>query len=653
MGRNITMSMNEQMEESEASILHTYNRFPVVFEKGEGCYLYDSEGKEYLDFAAGIAVNALGYHYPGYDEALKSQIDKLMHISNLYYNEPIIDAGARLVQASHMEKAFFTNSGTEAIEGALKAAKKYAYERDGHADHEIIAMNHSFHGRSIGALSVTGNAHYREPFEPLMGGVKFADFNDLESVKAQITDKTCAIITETVQGEGGIYPATKEFLEGLRKLCDEQDIILILDEIQCGMGRTGHYFAWQAYGVQPDINHYEAAKCLTIAGTDIYHPTQDFLTGAEIAFGGDEIRSLKQENYFVLECQAQAFKYWTPYPGQLRLQAYSHLASGAKGLMYWNWHSIHNGYETYWKGLLSHDLDTNPTYEEACVFGREWKNLGKKLIGLKKKNRIALLVDNQCLTAMKWFPIDRDLSYNDVVRWAYDSLYEMNLECDVVDVQAVDMSRYDMIVTPALYSAKESLLQQLEEFVARGGVLVSTFKSFVCNEYLSVYCDKQPHRLHRCFGMSYNQFTEPGTAALKGQKVQYFAELLKTEGAESLGNYEHKYWGKYAGITCNDYGKGRAYYIGCFTEKGILKEIYAQAGRDAGMELPLSVWPVVFRSGENAEGHMLHYVLNYSENQQEVLNPYKRVRDLLSDKVYEPGEKILLMDWNLAILEEI
>ena len=253
MGRNITMSMNEQMEESEASILHTYNRFPVVFEKGEGCYLYDSEGKEYLDFAAGIAVNALGYHYPGYDEALKSQIDKLMHISNLYYNEPIIDAGARLVQASHMEKAFFTNSGTEAIEGALKAAKKYAYERDGHADHEIIAMNHSFHGRSIGALSVTGNAHYREPFEPLMGGVKFADFNDLESVKAQITDKTCAIITETVQGEGGIYPATREFLEGVRALCDEKDILLILDEIQCGMGRTGYMYAWQRFGVKPDI----------------------------------------------------------------------------------------------------------------------------------------------------------------------------------------------------------------------------------------------------------------------------------------------------------------------------------------------------------------------------------------------------------------
>ena len=242
------MNMNNQMEESEASILHTYNRFPVVFDHGEGVHLYDSEGKKYLDFAAGIAVNSLGY-----DEALKEQIDKLTHISNLYYNEPMTEAGAKLVNASRMDKAFFTNSGTEAIEGALKAAKKYAYIRDGHADHEIIAMNHSFHGRSIGALSVTGNAHYREPFEPLMGGVKFADFNDLDSVKAQITDKTCAIIMETVQGEGGIYPAEREFLEGVRALCDEKDIILILDEIQCGMGRTGYYFAWQAYGVQPDI----------------------------------------------------------------------------------------------------------------------------------------------------------------------------------------------------------------------------------------------------------------------------------------------------------------------------------------------------------------------------------------------------------------
>ncbi len=247
------MGMNSQIEEAEVSILHTYNRFPVVFDRVEGVYLYDTEGKKYLDFAAGIAVNSLGYHYPGYDEGLKEQIDKLAHISNLYYTVPMAEAGAKLLVASGMNKAFFTNSGAEAIEGALKAAKKYAYIKTGHADHEIIAMQNSFHGRTVGALSVTGNDHYREPFEPLMGGVRFATFNDLESVKAVLTDKTCAIILETIQGEGGIYPATQEFLEGVRKLCDEHDILMILDEIQCGMGRTGHFFAWQAYGVQPDI----------------------------------------------------------------------------------------------------------------------------------------------------------------------------------------------------------------------------------------------------------------------------------------------------------------------------------------------------------------------------------------------------------------
>ena len=247
------MTMTEEMNQAEEYILHTYNRFPVVFEKGEGVCLYDTAGKEYLDFAAGIAVNALGYHYPGYDEALKAQIDKLLHVSNLYYNVPIAEAGEKLAKASGLEKVFFTNSGTEAIEGALKAAKKYAYIRDGHSGHEIIAMNHSFHGRTIGALSVTGNAHYRDPFAPLMDGVKFADFNDINSVKEKITEKTCAILLETVQGEGGIFPAEQDFLDELRQICDEKDILLIFDEIQCGMGRTGNYFAWQAYGVKPDI----------------------------------------------------------------------------------------------------------------------------------------------------------------------------------------------------------------------------------------------------------------------------------------------------------------------------------------------------------------------------------------------------------------
>lgn len=247
------MNKQEYINEAERDLLHTYNRFGLVLDHGEGVYLYDTDGRKYLDFAAGIAVCALGYSNEAHKTALKNQVDALLHTSNLYYNPPIIKAAEAVVKASGMDRVFFTNSGTEAIEGAIKAAKKYAFTRDGHAGHEIIAMKHSFHGRSIGALSVTGNAHYQEPFEPLMPGVKFADYNDLESVKALVTDKTCAIIMETVQGEGGIYPADADFLQGVRRLCDDKDILLILDEIQCGMGRTGKMFAWQDYGVKPDI----------------------------------------------------------------------------------------------------------------------------------------------------------------------------------------------------------------------------------------------------------------------------------------------------------------------------------------------------------------------------------------------------------------
>ena len=247
------MSKQEEIQLAEDSLLHVYNRFSLVLDHGDGVYLYDTDGKKYLDFAAGIAVMALGYNHKEYNDAIKAQVDQLLHTSNLYYNVPTATAAKKLLQVSGMDRVFFTNSGAEAIEGAIKAAKKYAYTRDGFAGHEIIAMNHSFHGRTIGALSVTGNAHYREPFEPLMPGVKYADFNDLESVKAQITDKTCAIIFETIQGEGGIYPADPAFIQGVRKLCDEKDILLILDEIQCGMGRSGEMFAWQGYGVKPDI----------------------------------------------------------------------------------------------------------------------------------------------------------------------------------------------------------------------------------------------------------------------------------------------------------------------------------------------------------------------------------------------------------------
>lgn len=245
--------MKNYIEKAEKSILHTYNRYQIVLEKGKDVYLYDINNKEYLDFAAGIAVFALGYGNEEYNSALKKQIDKLIHTSNLYYNIPAIEASEKLLQASGMDKVFFTNSGAEAIEGALKTARKYAFLKDGKTDHEIVAMHNSFHGRSFGALSVTGNVKYQEAFKPLVGGIKFANFNDLESVKTQITDKTCAIIVEPLQGEGGIYPATESFLKGLQVIAQENDILLIFDEIQCGMGRTGNMFAWQSYGIMPDI----------------------------------------------------------------------------------------------------------------------------------------------------------------------------------------------------------------------------------------------------------------------------------------------------------------------------------------------------------------------------------------------------------------
>ena len=270
--------MNEQtyIDRAEQALLHTYNRFPVVLEKGKGAWLEDVNGKQYLDFGAGIGVCALGYGDPDFEEALKNQISRLLHTSNLYYTVPLAEAAEKLLNASGLSRVFFTNSGTEAVEGAIKAARKYAFLKDGQTGHEIVAMRQSFHGRSVGALSVTGNEHYQEPFRPLMGGVRFAGFNDLDSVKEQINDKTCAILLETVQGEGGIFPARPEFLKGIQALCEKKDILLILDEIQCGMGRTGSWFAWQQYGVKPDL-----MTCAKALGCGI--PVGAFVLGEKAA----------------------------------------------------------------------------------------------------------------------------------------------------------------------------------------------------------------------------------------------------------------------------------------------------------------------------------------------------------------------------------
>ncbi len=245
--------MQSYIDEAEKALLHTYNRYQVVFERGDGVYLYDMDGKRYLDFVSGIAVFAFGYNNREYNDALKAQIDKIIHTSNYYYNLPAIEAAKKIKEISGLDRVFFTNSGAEAVEGAIKAARKYAYLKDGSTDHEIIAMDHSFHGRTMGALSVTGNPHYREAFGPMIGNIRFAKLNDFGSVMEQVTDKTCAVLFETVQGEGGIYPATEDFMRQVRRLCDERDILMMLDEIQCGMGRTGTMFAWQRYGVKPDV----------------------------------------------------------------------------------------------------------------------------------------------------------------------------------------------------------------------------------------------------------------------------------------------------------------------------------------------------------------------------------------------------------------
>lgn len=338
------MNSAEYIEEAEKVLLHTYNRFKVVLDKGDGVSLYDIDGKEYLDFAAGIAVFALGYNDKKYNDALKAQIDKLIHTSNLFYNVPAIEAAKKIVKATGLDRVFFTNSGTEAIEGAIKLARKYAYLKDNKTDHEIIAMEHSFHGRSLGALSVTGNEHYQEPFKPLIGGIKFAKFNDIESVKALINEKTCAIIFEPVQGEGGIYPATEEFMKEVRRLCDEKDIVMICDEIQCGMGRTGKMFAYEHYGVKPDI--VTSAKAL---GCGV--PVGAFIAKEEVAkamvpgdhgttYGGNPLATAAInvvfdlfEEYKILDNVNEVSKYLEEKLDELVSKHENVIARRGKGLM--------------------------------------------------------------------------------------------------------------------------------------------------------------------------------------------------------------------------------------------------------------------------------------------------------------------------------
>lgn len=405
-------------------------------------------------------------------------------------------------------------------------------------------------------------------------------------------------------------------------------------------------FEWRgySYGVQPAVDHFKAAKAMDIAGVDIYHPTEDDLTGKEIAFGGDMTRSIKDgANYIVLETEAQGQHGWLPFPGQLRLQAYSHLAGGADGVMYWHWSSIHNSFETYWKGLLSHDYAENPTYREAGVFGREIADpkVGGRLRHLKKRNQVAIMVSNESLSALDWFlievgfPFGGTLKYNDVVRAVYDALFELNIECDFVpaDAPAEKLAGYAMVVAPALYCTPQETIDNLHAYVEAGGHLVATLRSFVTDDDVKVWHDAAPHGLTDVFGMSYNQFTRPKhvgvtfSGALEGTpdtEAAALIELIKpAEGAETLASYTHYAWKDYAAVTRNAFGEGWGEWIATVLPPDAMRAVMADAADHAGVTGAgrALAGALTVRQGVNEAGETVTYLLNYSAEPVEVLSP--------------------------------
>ena len=421
-------------------------------------------------------------------------------------------------------------------------------------------------------------------------------------------------------------------------------------------------FDWTTHsiGYQSQVDQYDASRCMTVAGADIYHPSNEELTGAEITVCGNISRSLKKDNYLILETEAQGLTPWLPYPGQLRLQAYSHIANGSNSVMYWHWHSIHNSFETYWKGLLSHDFAENDTYREACIIGKEFREKGSRLVNLKKKNDVAVMVSNEALTALNWFGIQAtsgdngEIRYNDVVRWIYDALYQMNVECDFVWPESENLSRYKAIFVPALYAVPDSTLQRLNRYVEEGGTLVVTFKSGFANENVKVHVDAQPHILKSALGISYNQFTFPREVKLAGKlygEARVFMELLKPEGAEVLAGYEHYNWKGYAAITRNKYGKGTAYYLGCMTDDATLQNVIKDALGSAGVELSGYSYPVIVRKGTNDLGKTIRYFLNYSGSEQAVTYKYGDAEDVITGKEIKAGTELKIPAWNVRIIE--
>jgi beta-galactosidase len=418
-----------------------------------------------------------------------------------------------------------------------------------------------------------------------------------------------------------------------------------------------------SYGIQPEVDHFAAAKALDIAGIDIYHPSQDALTGREISFGGDIARSIKEgKNYLVIETEAQGFPEWTPYPGQLRLQAFSHLASGANMVEYWHWHSIHNSAETYWKGVLSQDFERNVVYNEMKTIGKDFDRLSLHLINLKKSNKVAVLFSNEALTAFNQFR-PGGVEYNDIVRNLYDALYDMNVGVDLVDPTSSNIENYKLLIVPALYAASDSLLERLNRFVKNGGHIVYTYKSGFSDENVKVRASHQPGIVNEACGIYYNEFTIPQNVLLKGNpfgvsdednKVNTWMELIEPSTASVLAYYEHPVWGKYAAITQNKYGKGLATYVGCNVSNAVTKKIMINVLKKADL---LSVdqdiqFPLIVKSGKNDLGKQIHYYFNYADKSTSFTYPHNDGTELLTNNIIKIESTVNLPAWGFVIIEE-
>ena len=426
-------------------------------------------------------------------------------------------------------------------------------------------------------------------------------------------------------------------------------------------------YAWtdHSIGYQPEVDQYDAAQCMTVAGCDIYHPSRDLLTGAEITVCGNISRSLKKDNYLVLETEAQGNIDWLPYPGQLRLQAYSHIANGSNSVMYWHWHSIHNAIESYWKGVLSHDFSENETYREACVIGNEWKRIGSHLKNIKKNNHVAVLLDNASLTGLSHFPLatTAEHSYNLVMRSLCDALYRMNIEFDMVSSRERDFSSYECLIVPALYSAPEDLLYAIESYVRDGGHLVTTFRSAFSDEHLKIYSDVQPHILKDCLGIHYDQYTYPRNTSVKLQAdpsvtsdAKEWMDLIFCDTAKTIASYAHPVYGTYAAVTQNTFGKGSTLYFGTMLDDKMTEHLlhdYLQeiSLSDADFSTDAPHFPIITKQGENDEGHHLFYYFNYSMEEQKFPYPHKAGRELLSDTELSTGSVLTLAPWDVTIIE--